>query len=167
MEKADVIKIRNVLRSVNYQKTVVDKDTGAKSTVNDIVPISIEFDNSLAVSEKTDLVMWDDANAIVYAIGFNVGQVKSGEYPMGTSTVLNPGVMYCVDYGEIQQFRVELNEKLFDGFMEKLKGLGVKINFRGAEVTLTDDAIKRGKDFIFKGTDPMEVIKKDPQFDYK
>lgn len=167
MDSADVIKIRNVLRSVNYQKTVVNKDTGAKTTVTDIVPISIEFDNSLGVSEKTDLVMWDDANSIVYAVGFNVGQVKSGEYPMGTDKVLNPGVLYCVDYGEIQQFRVELNEQLFDGLMQKFKGLGVKINYNGAEVTLTDAAIKRGKDFIFKGTDPMDVIKKDPLFKYK
>lgn len=167
MDKPDVIKIRNVLRSVNYPKTIVNKDTGAKTVVNDIVPISIEFDNSLAVSEKTDIVMWDDANGIVYAVGFNVGQVKSGEYPMGTDTVLNPGVLYCVDYGEIQQFRVELNEKLFDGFMQKFKGLGVKVNFNGSEVTLTDAAIKRGKDFIFKGTDPMDVIKKDPLFKYK
>ena len=156
METADVTKIRQILRSVKFKR----KEDGTEEEIEDVTPISIEFDNSLAVSEKTDIVMWDDKNAVVWAVGFNNHNAKSAEYSFGTSKPLNPGVLYAVDYGEIQQFRAELNEKLFDGFMAKFKELGVKVNYKGNEIVISDDCIANAKKFIFNTVDPVHTMKR-------
>lgn len=159
METVDVTKIRQILRSVKFKRKL-KKEDGTEEEIEDVTPISIEFDNSLAVSEKTDIVMWDDKNAVVWAIGFNSHTAKSAEYIIGTDKPLNPGVLYAADYGEIQQFRVELNEKLFDSFMDKFKGLGVKVNYKGNEIVITDDCIANAKKFIFNTVDPLNTMKR-------
>lgn len=159
METADVTKIRQILRSVKFKRKL-KKEDGTEEEIEDVTPISIEFDNSLAVSEKTDIVMWDDKNAVVWAVGFNNHNAKSAEYSFGTSKPLNPGVLYAVDYGEIQQFRAELNEKLFDGFMAKFKELGVKVNYKGNEIVISDDCIANAKKFIFNTVDPVHTMKR-------
>ena len=159
MATADVTNIRPTFRSVKFKRKL-KKEDGTAEEIEDVTPISIEFDNSLAVSEKTDIVMWDDKNAVVWAVGFNNHNAKSAEYSFGTSKPLNPGVLYAVDYGEIQQFRAELNEKLFDGFMAKFKELGVKVNYKGNEIVISDDCIANAKKFIFNTVDPVHTMKR-------
>ena len=91
MEATDVTKIRQILRSVKFKRKL-KKEDGTEEEIEDVTPISIEFDNSLAVSEKTDIVMWDDNNAIVWTVGFNNHNAKGAEYAIGTSKPLNPGM---------------------------------------------------------------------------
>ena len=69
-------------------------------------------------------------------------------------------MLYAVDYGEIQQFRAELNEKLFDGFMKKFKEMGVKVNYKGSEIVISDDCIANAKKFIFTAVDPVHTMKR-------
>lgn len=166
MEPTDVKTIRQLLRKVKYTKTVKDKATGAVTKVEDIVPISIEFDNSLALSEETDIVMWDDKTNMVYGIGFNSNVVKGAQMITGRSKPGNPGALFVVDYGEIQQIRAAINEELMRKFMNEFKALGAKINFGGAEVALNDTAIENAINHIVGGTDPMEVIIKDKKLEY-
>ena len=159
METSDVTKIRQILRSVKFKRKL-KKEDGTEEEIEDVTPISIEFDNSLDVSEKTDIVMWDDKNAVVWATGFNNHTAESAEYAIGTDKPRNPGVLYAADYGEIQQFRVELNEKLFDGFMDKFKELGVKVNYKGNEIVISDDCVTNAKKFIFNAVDPLNTMKR-------
>ena len=64
MEKSDVIACRKFLR-VTHKREVFNKDTGAKSIVDDLYPIAVEFDNAQACSEERDIVWWDDDKGFV------------------------------------------------------------------------------------------------------
>lgn len=166
MEASDVKAIRALLRKVTYKKTVTVKETGEQKEVVDNFPISVELDNSLALSEKTDIVMWDDTKNIIYAIMFNSNVVKGSDLISGRAKPVNPGALIAADYGEIQQFRIEINEDGMDKFMKEFKSLGVKINSNGKEVVIDDAAITRAKNFIHGQVDPMNVFKKDQKLGY-
>ena len=167
MENSDVTKIRSVLRSVTYQKTVVNRETGEKNTVSDILPIVIEFDNSLSMSEKSDIVMWDDTNAVVYGVTYNGNCLRGAEHIGGADAdKMNAGALYAVDYGEIQQMRAELNQETFLKFMDKFKTLGCKVNYNGKEVVLSDAAIENAKKYIFGRSNPEYSIRKTSKFNY-
>ena len=166
MDKIDVIKARNFLR-VTYKKKVFDKDTGAESVVDDMIPLAVEFDNSMACSEEADLVFWDDTDGFVYFVQFNNNQVRGAQPILGTEKPLNPAAVFAIDYSEIQQFRMVVNEEGLDAILDKIKDTGCKVNYGGAEVEVTDDILKRAKSFIFDKINPAVVIEQNKLLKYK
>jgi len=165
MENSDVIKIRGIFRSIKYQMQVRDKD-GKLVTITNTPSIIIEFDNSLSLSEKCDLVYWDDTNALVYGVTNNGNVLRGAEHIGGIKPeLMNAGALYCVDYSEIQQMRCELNEGIFMKFAEKIKAAGCKVN-TGSEVVVTDDIIEKNRAFIFDAVKPVTDINHAKKLDY-
>lgn len=165
MENSDVIKIRGIFRSIKYQTQARDND-GKLVTITTTPSIVIEFDNSLSLSEKCDLIYWDDTNALVYGVTSNGSILRGAEHIGGIKPeLMNAGAMYCVDYSEIQQIRCELNEGIFMKFAEKIKAAGCKVN-TGIEEAVTDDIIERGRAFIFDAAKPVTDINHAKKLDY-
>lgn len=165
MEKSDVIKCREFLR-ITHKATVRDKDTGVYKEVEDLYPIAVEFDNAQACSEERDVVWWDDTNGICYFTMLNNGQVRGANPPMGThGRPTNAGAFFAIDYGEIQQFRMVVDQEGYEKLAKKAIDAKVKVAFNGKEVTLTDAIVKRGADVIFTQTDTMlNAIKDDAKY---
>lgn len=165
MEKSDVIACRKFLR-VTHKREVFNKDTGAKSIVDDLYPIAVEFDNAQACSEERDIVWWDDNKGFVYFLMLNNGQVRGANPPMGTKGYpVNAGAFFAIDYGEIQQFRMVVDKEGYEKLAQKALTANVKVAYNGAEVTLTPAIIKRGAEVIFGQTDTfMGAIKDDASY---
>ena len=134
MEKSDVIACRKFLR-VTHKREVFNKDTGAKSIVDDLYPIAVEFDNAQACSEERDIVWWDDDKGFVYFLMLNNGQVRGANPPMGTKGYpVNAGAFFAIDYGEIQQFRMVVDKEGYEKLAQKALTANVKVAYNGAEV---------------------------------
>lgn len=166
MEKSDVIKAREFLR-VTYNKRVWDPETEEYKIVEDMLPLAVEFDNSLACSEEVDPVFWDDENGFVVFFNYNNTNVRGAQPIMGTDKPLNPAVCHVVDYGEIQQFRMVVNKEGFNAIMQKIKNGNFKVNYHGAETDVTDDIIKNAERVLFTAMDPATVIEKNKKLGYK
>ena len=66
MEKSDVIKIKSILRQCTRTIEVFDKDTQESLGEKEVAyPITLELDNSMAISEEVDNVFWNDTDGIV------------------------------------------------------------------------------------------------------
>ena len=121
MEKSDVVKIRSLLRKCTRIKEVFDKDTQESLGQKEIAyPITLELDNSMAISEEVDNVFWDDTNGIVTSLKVNTGVVRGSNWAMGTGKILNPCEVIIADYGEIQQFRIVLDENGISKLLEAM-----------------------------------------------
>ena len=145
MEKSDVVKIRSLLRNCTRTKEVFDKDTQESLGEKEIAyPITLELDNSMAISEEVDNVFWDDTNGIVTSLKVNTGVVRGANFAMGTSKIQNPCEVIIADYGEIQQFRIVLDENGISKLLEAMKSSG---NFKyckdSSEVAMDDKVVAR------------------------
>lgn len=145
MEKSDVIKIRGLLRKCTRTKEVFDKDTFESLGQKEVAyPITLELDNSMAISEEVDNVIWNDEDGIVVSLKVNTGVVRGSNWAMGTGKIQNPCEAVIADYGEIQQFRIVLDE---NGISKLLKAMKSNGNFKyckdSSEVSIDDKVIAR------------------------
>ena len=121
MELATVKLFRTKCESAQY--TLYNKDKNcdpADATKTVHMPIHIVCDNSLNVVYNPDhpTVIWDDSNECFYAFVYNTESTIHGGNPAMSfgNKPFTPGVCICVDYGEIQNIRVILNEEAFEKF---------------------------------------------------
>ena len=162
MEKSDVVKIRSLLRKCTRIKEVFDKDTQESLGQKEIAyPITLELDNSMAISEEVDNVFWDDTNGIVTSLKVNTGVVRGSNWAMGTGKILNPCEVIIADDGEIQQFRIVLDENGISKLLEAMKSSG---NFKyckdSSEVTMDDKVIARVIKNLCRDIQPENMIPK-------
>ena len=161
MTASDIKFARNLLR-ISHKKKVYDSSTGEAKVVDDLYPITIEFDNNQAASEKNDIVMWDDANGFVlYFTTNSPASVRGAQYAMGRDKVLNAAFAFLIDYAEIQQLRMECNEEAFKLLSEKAIANKMVVNYNGKEVAVTSTAIENARRHLFDEVDPNKYIPKD------
>ena len=128
MEKEDVIKARNWLRSMTrkipvYSKELENQEELGEATVT--YNIGIEFDNSLGVNEKIDHILWNDTDGFCVVVTTGKNQIVNEPYMVGRKgKIVNPYHCYVIDYTEIQQFRIMLDDNGFDQFMQTIKETG-------------------------------------------
>ena len=162
MEKSDVAKIRNLLRNCTRTIDVFDKDTQEPLGKKEIsYPITLELDNDMAISEEADNVFWNDDDGIVVSLKINTGVVRGANWAMGTGKILNPCEVIIADYGEIQQFRIVLDENGISKLLEAMKSSG---NFKyckdSSEVTMDDKVIARVIKNLCHDIQPENMIPK-------
>lgn len=160
MEKEDVVKIRSLLRKVVRDIEVFDRDTQESLGVKTVsYPIAVELDNSLGISEGVDNVLWNDTDGIIAALKVNSGDVRGANWAMGHNKIINSAQAYIADYGEIQQFRIVLDENGVNKLLEAIKANG---NFKyckdSKEITLDDKAIARVVDNVCHAIQPERNI---------
>ena len=160
MEKEDVVKIRSLLRKVVRDIEVFDRDTQESLGVKTVsYPIAVELDNSLGISEGVDNVLWNDTDGIIAALKVNSGDVRGANWAMGHNKIINSAQAYIADYGEIQQFRIVLDE---NGVNKLLEAIKVNGNFKyckdSKEITLDDKAIARVVDNVCHAIQPERNI---------
>lgn len=161
MSASDVKFARNFLR-ISHKKKVYDSSTGEAKVVDDLYPITIEFDNNQAASEKNDIVMWDDANNLVLYFTTNSPvSIRGAQYAMGRDKVLNPALAFLIYYEDIQQLRMECNEEAFKLLTEKAIANNMVVNYNGKEVAVTSAAIENARRHLFDEVDPNKYIPKD------
>ena len=162
MEKSDVIKIKSLLRNCTRTKEVFDKDTHESLGQKEIAyPICVELDNSLAISEEVDNVIWNDTEGIIATLRVNSGNVRGAEWAMGTNKIQNPCEAIIADYGEIQQFRIVLDENGMRKLLEAMQSNG---NFKyckdKSEVTLDGNVVARVIKNLCHDIQPENMIPK-------
>jgi hypothetical protein len=162
MEKSDVVKIKSLLRQVTRDIEVFDKDTQESLGIKTVCyPIVVELDNSLGISEEVDNVLWNDDEGIIAALKVNSGDVRGANWAMGHNKIINSAQAYIADYGEIQQFRIVLDENGVSKLLEAIKTNG---NFKyckdSSEITLDDKAIARVIDNVCHAVQPERNIMK-------
>ena len=166
MEKTDVIKIKSLLRQVTREIEVFDKDTNESLGMKTVTyPIVVELDNSLGISEEVDNVLWNDTDGIIACLKTNSGDVRGSNFAMGHSKIINCAQAYIADYGEIQQFRIVLDENGVSKLLEAIKANG---NFKyckdSSEITLNDKAIARVIKNICHDIQPENMIRKPGEY---
>ena len=162
MEKSDVVKIKSLLRNCTRTIEVFDKDTQESLGPKEIAyPITLELDNSMAISEEVDNVFWDDTNGIITSFKVNSGVVRGSNWAMGTSKILNPCEVIFADYGEIQQFRMVLDENGISKLLEAMKSSG---NFKyckdSSEVAMDGNVVARVIKNLCHDIQPENMIPK-------
>lgn len=162
MEKSDVVKIRNLLRNCTRTIDVFDKDTQEPLGKKKIsYPITLELDNDMAISEEVDNVFWNDDDGIVASLKINTGVVRGANWAMGTGKIQNPCEAIIADYGEIQQFRIVLDENGISKLLEAMKSNG---NFKyckdSSEITMDDKVIARVIKNLCHDIQPENMIPK-------
>lgn len=159
MEKATVIKLRELCYKATFTLYNKNKDCDPdKRTLTLRGPVHIVCDNSLNIVDNPlrKSVIWDDANECLYYFTYNT---ESSFFNPATTAIsfgdkpAVPGLCILVDYGEIQNIRVQLNEEAFDNLAKSINGM-------------TDEDKKAIKNYIFKETDQREIIKRKKNISY-
>lgn len=116
MEKTSVIAFREQFKEAKF--TLTNRYDGTKKQF--LPCLHILCDNSLnAVDDQNGSVIWDDENERFYWITSN----SNSTVPYSTGTMsfgnrpANPVCVVCVDYGEIQNMRMVMNEEAFDNYI--------------------------------------------------
>lgn len=152
MEKEDVIKLRELANKATYTRRLADG-----TTVTDIVPLVIVCDNSLNCVDYHDgSVIWDDDNAVFVNFIVNgpdtVYQGKSHAMSFG-SKIKAPLAAILVDYGEIQNFRLELIEEAYDNFSNGFTAMSAE----------EKEAVKK---YYFEDLNMDNIIRRKQQISY-
>lgn len=153
MDKATVIKLRNLCYKATF--TLYNKNRNCKPeerTLTLRMPVHILCDNSMSIIDDPILknVVWDDDNEVFYYFTRNGSTVfpnsSTNSISFGDKVAI-PCACILVDYGEIQNLRLQLNEEAFDKFTSQIP-------------QITDEQKKTIKEKIFKETDMTNVIKR-------
>lgn len=124
MEKETVIKLREL--AYNFKFTLYAKDpSNPVQTLQFRTPLMIVCDNSLNIVDDPYLqnVIWDDENERFFY--FTANDITSFYNPVTYAMSFGdepawPGLMIMVDYGEIQNMRVQFNREIFEQIATKL-----------------------------------------------
>lgn len=151
MEKQEVITHRNLCYQATYTQRQADGTTKKAK-----VPIHIVCDNSLNIIDyHNGNVIWDDANSRIIYFTVNspdkVFNSASASMTAGTKPAF-PGAMIVVDYGEIQNLRVELNEEAFDAVI--------------GSISMSADQKEYVRQKLFVETDQEYIIKRKKEISY-
>lgn len=167
MEISDVVKIRSLLRKITRIKEVYKKGTNESVGTKEVsYPISIEFDNSAALSEECDVVMWNDKDGLVVGLTANNGQVRGSNLAIGHSKPINPGVVFVADYGEIQQMRMVVDKNGMEKLMKAVLDNGnFIINKDAKEVKVTAADSNTAVAFICNSSDSSIMMPVSAQYD--
>ena len=146
MEAKDVIAFREQFDRATF--TRYNRLTGEK---REFKPgIHICCDNSLnAYDDRMGSVIWDDENERFYWFRLN-GPTASINSPTSAMSmgdkVQTPALVICVDYGEIQNLRVILDEEMILKYFDALGDL------------INDDEKAHIMEMIFDETDMSNII---------
>jgi len=154
METVDVIAFREGFDKATF--TMYNKYTGEAKLFKPAIHICC--DNSLnAVDDRFGSVIWDDENSRFYWFKLN----SPGSTPNATSPGMStgdkvqiPAMVITVDYGEIQNMRIVMNEEMFDKYVEGLGNL------------ITEDQIKHIKYILFAQSDMHHIISRKNKTSY-
>lgn len=152
MTKEEVIKHRTFCENAKFKAR-----NAAGELVEYLAPFVVICDNSLACKDdRQGSIVWDDANEKFVEFRYN----GPGSYYNSHSNAMTfgnkpavPGVAIIVDYGEIQNFRVELNEDIFESITSALSAM-------------TDEQKEHVKNLLFVQTDMEHVIKRKRKISY-
>lgn len=152
MTKEEVIRHRQFCENAKFKARNADGDL-----VEYLAPFVIVCDNSLyCKDDRQGSVVWDDANEKFVEFRYN----GPGSYYNSHSNAMTfgnkpavPGTAIVVDYGEIQNFRIELNEDIFEHITTAL-------------TAMTEEQKKHVKDLLFNKTDMEQIIKRKRKISY-
>ena len=156
METATVKSLRDFAHNLKFTLYATDPSNPVP-TMKIRVPLMIVCDNSLNIIDdpvKKNVIWDDDKERLFY---FDVSGI-SGVYnePNYTMAFGNkpsfPGMCIMVDYGEIQNMRIQFNEEVFD-----------KI---ASDLSMPADQKEAIKKRIFDGTDQEKIIKRKMNVSY-
>lgn len=124
MEKNTVIKFRELAYNLKFKLYAKDPKNPVQEKIFR-VPLMIVCDNSLNIIDDPykQTVVWDDANERFFY--FTANDITSFYNPATYVTSFGnepafPGLMIMVDYGEIQNMRVQLSRDVFNQVAEQL-----------------------------------------------
>lgn len=155
METVDVIAFREGFDKATF--TMYNRYTGEKKLFKP--EIHICCDNSLnAIDDRMGSVIWDDENSRFYWFKLN----SLGSTPNSTAPAISlgdkveiPAMVITVDYGEIQNMRIVMNEEMFDKYVKEAIGH-----------LITEDQIKHLKYIFFAQTDMKYIISRKNKVSY-
>lgn len=133
METADVVKLRTLCEKA--KQTVRHAD----GSIDQIAfPTHVVCDNSLNVLDyHKGNVIWNDADGyFVYFTNISPSSIitsPNSGMSFG-SEVMVPGVMICVDYGEIQNIRCEISKEAFMEVAQALNMTQDQIDYNFAQI---------------------------------
>ena len=120
MDKATTIAIRDKLKSIKFP--MWNRKTGEKKEFTPYLHICC--DNSLNVIDDGHSVIWDDENEIFYWVKANtVGSMPYVTNLSAGDAVRLPYLVMGVDYGEIQNIRVQMDQPMMDTFLDSFGNL--------------------------------------------
>lgn len=142
MEQERVVHIRDKFKALKFK--LYKRDGSGEKEFTPL--IQIVCDNSLnVVDDNQGNVIWDDANGIFYWFKGNCQSSTSYQAGISNGVALNtPYLCVAVDYDEIQNIRIALNQEAFDQLAQSL--------------SLTDDQKNYIKDMILSESDMRNVI---------
>jgi hypothetical protein len=142
MDKERVVAIRDKFKALKFK--LYKRDGSGEKEFTPL--IQIVCDNSLnVVDDNMGNVIWDDDNAIFYWFKGNCQSSTSYQAGISNGVALNtPYLCIGIDYDEIQNIRVALNQECFDQLSQSL--------------SLTDDQKKYIEDMILSESDMRNVI---------
>ena len=146
METSVAIKIRDTLKKIKYTKKKINKETGEVTTQELSVPLLIKLDNEVYIYESKYMVLWDDANGILWYYAHN-SQINNEPVMIGRNKIQMPGMLCSTSYEFIQEIKAILNE---DTILKSLNVLApdVKLYITDSPESLTDNVpnvMYRGK----------------------
>lgn len=157
MEKAAITRFRNLAKAATV--TLYSKDLNSSGT-HDVVTLPAELhvvcDNSLNfIDDNNGSAIWDDTNEVVYVFTYNT----DGTYYTGTTNTISNGdqpaiplCLICIDYGEIQNIRMQLN-------MEQFQHVATQLSLTPSQI---EYYIKK----FWDGTNQVKIIKKKRETSY-
>lgn len=120
MTKEEVVKHRALLENLKV-KAYKGDDSGEKEDIK--VPIWVVCDNSLNILDNGLNTVWDDKNERIVHFRYNTPGTFYGSANSSLTAGNKPVFSLCiivVDYGEIQNMRVEANQEVLDQIAEIL-----------------------------------------------
>ena len=109
MEVESTIKIRDTLKKIKYKKKKINKETGEEYTQELSVPLLIKLDNEVYIYESKYMVLWDDANGILWYYAHN-SQINNEPVMIGRDKIIMPAMLCSTTYEFIQEIKAILNE---------------------------------------------------------
>jgi hypothetical protein len=142
MDQERVILIRDKFKALKFK--LYHRGTGEEKEFTPL--IQIVCDNSLnVVDDNQGNVIWDDDNGIFYWFKGNCQSSTSYQAGISNGVALNtPYLCIAVDYDEIQNIRIAMNQECFDQLAQSL--------------SLTDEQKEYIKDMILSESDMRNVI---------
>ena len=121
METATVQLLRQKCEQATFTLYNKDKNCApadATKTVKSLIHIVCDNSQNVIYNPNNPTVFWDDSNEVFYAFVYNTESTIHAASPamsFGNKPTI-AGTCICVDYGEIQNIRVQLTEEAYDNF---------------------------------------------------
>lgn len=137
MEKKDVVAFRNIVDQCTF--TLTSRKDGTKKEFKP--RIYVICDNSLnVIDDRLGSVIWDDDNERFWWFRSNTPGTtpESGHNMSMGSEVRWPYAVVYVDYAEIQNMRIVMNQESFDKMYNALGGLMTEEQKTNIEMNIKD-----------------------------